>query len=66
MNNDGYRLNGGIGFSIASPTLDMSFESSDSIDVIDRRDNGFTQEELVRLMKHLGLVMNREKFKTDY
>ena len=64
MNNDGYRLNGGIGFSIASPTLDMSFESSDSIDVIDRRDNGFTQEELVRLKKHLGLVMNREKFKT--
>lgn len=64
MNNDGYRLNGGIGFSIASPTLDMSFESSDSIDVIDRRDNGFTHEELVRLKKHLGLVMNREKFKT--
>ena len=31
MNNDGYRLNGGIGFSIASPILDMSFEQSDSI-----------------------------------
>lgn len=63
MNDDGYRLNGGIGFSIASPTLDMIFESFDSIDVIDRRDNGFTQEELARLKNHLDNVMIKEKFK---
>lgn len=64
MNDDGYRLNGGIGFSIASPTLDVSFESFESIDVIDRRDNGFTQEELARLKNHLDNVMIKEKFKT--
>lgn len=64
MNNDGYRLNGGIGFSIASPTLDMSFEPFDSIDVIDLRDNGFTQEELDRLRNHLNNVMIKEMFKT--
>ena len=64
MNDDGYRLNGGIGFSIASPMLDMSFESFDSIDVIDKRDNGFTRKELTRLKNHLDNVMIKEKFKT--
>lgn len=64
MNNDGYRLNGGIGFSIAYPTLDMSFEYSDSIQVIDMREHGFTQYELYRLTNHLNNVMIKEKFKT--
>ena len=64
MNNDGYRLNGGIGFSIASPTLDMSFEPSDSIDVIDRREHGFTQDELERLKNHLNNVLIKEEFDT--
>ena len=64
MNNDGYRLNGGIGFSIASPTLDMGFENSDSIQVIDKREHGFTQDELNRLKNHLDNVMIKEKFKT--
>lgn len=64
MNNDGYRLNGGIGFSIASPTLDMSFESSDSIVVIDRREHGFTQDELERLKNHLNNVLIKEEFGT--
>ena len=61
MNNDGYRLNGGIGFSIASPTLDMSFESSGLIDVIDRRDNGFSRDEIYRLKGHLNNVMIKEE-----
>lgn len=64
MNNDGYRLNGGIGFSIASPMLDMSFEPSDSIQVIDKRKHGFTQDELNRLINHLGNIMIREKLVT--
>lgn len=62
MNSDGYRLNGGIGFSIALPTLDMSFEPSNSIDVIDKREYGFTQDESDRLKSHLGNIMVREKF----
>lgn len=64
MNNDGYRLNGGIGFSIASPTLDMSFEPSYSIDVVDKRDHGFTLYELDRLKRHLNDVVLKEKFDT--
>ena len=64
MNSDGYRLNGGIGFSIASPTLDMSFEYSGSIDIIDKRGHGFTQDELYKLKYHLNNIMIREKFGT--
>ena len=64
MNNDGYRLNGGVGFSIASPTLDVSFESSDSIDVIDRRNNGFSRDELSRLKSHLNNLLIKEKLGT--
>jgi len=66
MNNDGYRLNGGIGFSIASPTLDVSFEPSTSIDVIDERDHGFTLYELDRLKRHLNDVVLKEKFDTAF
>lgn len=64
MNNDGYRLNGGIGFSIASPTLDMGFEYSDLIQVIDMREHGFIHDELDRLENHLDIVMIKKKFKT--
>lgn len=63
MNDDGYRLNGGIGFSIASPTLDMSFEYSDSIHIIDMREHSLTQGELDRLKNHLDNVMIKEMFK---
>ena len=49
MNRDGYRLNGGIGFSISSPTLDICFEEADTIDIIDLRKHGFTEDELHRL-----------------
>ena len=62
MNNDGYRLNGGIGFSMASPTLVMDFEPSGSIQVLDKREHGFTQEELHRLKSHLENIMIREMF----
>ena len=64
MSNEGYRLNGGIGFSIISPTLDICFEISDSIDVIDKREHGFTQEELDRLKNRISNVVLKEKFES--
>lgn len=66
MNSDGYRLNGGIGFSIASPTLDMSFEPSDTVDVIDMRESGFTPDELEKLKNHLNNVRIKERFETGF
>lgn len=62
MNRDGYRLNGGIGFSISSPTLDMSFEESDTICIIDKRQYGFLEEELNRLKSHITQVSRKKNF----
>ena len=62
MNSDGYRINGGIGFSISSPTLNMSYEPSDSISINDRRSQGFTSVELTRLKNHLIQVTFTEHF----
>lgn len=60
MNRDGYRINGGIGFSISSPTMEMCFTSSDSIEVVDKRVYGFTHDELNRLVDHLRHVAIQE------
>lgn len=60
MNHNGYRLNGGIGFSIASPTLNMSFEASDVIKIVDNRKNGFTTYELKKIQNHLFGIIKRE------
>ena len=60
MNRDGYRINGGIGFSISSPTLDVVFAASDSIEVVDKREYGFTHDELKRLVDHLRRVAVQE------
>ena len=63
MNKDGYRLNGGIGFSISSPILDISFETSNTIDVIDKRKYGFTGDELNRLKSHINQVAKNQDVK---
>lgn len=62
MNNDGYRINGGIGFSIASPNLYISFDSAISNNIIDKREHGFTFEELERLKCHLDRVIMNKRF----
>lgn len=60
MNREGYRINGGIGFSIASPTLNMRFEPDREICVLDKRSQGFSKNEIVRLNNHLNKVMKDE------
>ena len=60
MNREGYRINGGIGFSIASPTLKMRFEPAGEIRVLDKRRQGFSKNELTRLDNHLNKVMKDE------
>ena len=61
MNREGYRINGGIGFSMASPTLDLGFEPDEGICVLDNRTQGFSKNELARLNKHLMKVMEDER-----
>lgn len=60
MNREGYRINGGIGFSMAFPTLNMRFEPDEKIYVLDKRSHGFSKKELVRLNNHLNKMMKDE------
>ena len=60
MNREGYRINGGIGFSMASPTLNMRFEPDGEICVLDKRNQGFSKNAIVRLNNHLNNVMKNE------
>lgn len=60
MNRKGYRINGGIGFSMAFPTLNLRFEPTGEISVLDKRSQGFSKNELTRLDNHLNKVMKDE------
>ena len=49
MNNDGYRINGGIGFSISNPCLKISFEISANVEILDKREKPLNSEETKKL-----------------
>lgn len=66
MNRDGYRLNGGIGFSISTPVLELGFEPSKSICIEDLRKCGFTKEELKRFKSHLEKVIQTERLDSGF
>jgi beta-ribofuranosylaminobenzene 5'-phosphate synthase len=63
MNNKTYRINGGIGFSIDTPTTDSFFTLSNNIEINDNRDKKFTMDELCRLHKLLENIKNENKLK---
>ena len=46
MNDDGYRINGGFGFSISDPKMHFKFKVSESFRFIDKRTKGFSKEEI--------------------
>ncbi len=53
MNQDGYRMNGSVGFSISAPKIDVYFEESENIEIIDQREIKFTEQEKTRLQSVL-------------
>jgi beta-ribofuranosylaminobenzene 5'-phosphate synthase family len=63
MNNDGYRINGSVGFSISVPKIDVYFEMSNNIEVIDERDITFTEQEKARLQQILAETVTTLNFK---
>ncbi len=56
MNSDGYRFNGGIGFSISDPKIVTEYYLSNEIKIIDSRNFGFSTEEQNRLKSKLELI----------
>jgi beta-ribofuranosylaminobenzene 5'-phosphate synthase len=63
MNNDGYRINGGIGFSISTPIIHSYFEKLESIEIIDEREVKFTDQEKLRLKYTLTESINKFNLK---
>jgi beta-ribofuranosylaminobenzene 5'-phosphate synthase len=63
MNNDGYRINGGIGFSISTPIIHSYFEEFEGAEIIDEREMKFTDQEKFRLKHTLNESINRFNLK---
>jgi beta-ribofuranosylaminobenzene 5'-phosphate synthase len=61
MNDDGYRINGGIGFSIDTPVTNSHFMLSNDIEIYDKREKKFTQDEQKKLYDILENVKHEYK-----
>lgn len=62
MNNDGYRINGGIGFSISKPVLNLYFQESHNTEIIDIRRFKFTEIEKEKLISIINKSIDQNKF----
>lgn len=60
MNTDGYRRNGGIGFSINKPSMTCVFSHSEDFAIYDNRKTPLNIEEQAKLRKHLNAL--RQKY----
>ena len=60
MNTDGYRRNGGIGFSINKPSMTCVFSHSEDFAIYDNRKTPLNIEEQTKLRKHLNAL--RQKY----
>lgn len=58
MNDDGYRINGGVGFSISTPSLNCTFQESANFEIFDDRILKFSELEKSRLVFILSEVKN--------
>lgn len=49
MDENGYRINGGIGFSVQNPSLEIQIEPSQNLNILDTRVNPLDESGLLRL-----------------
>lgn len=63
MNNEGYRVNGGIGFSIQDPQLVFIIKPSDSFQMIDNRYTQLSQNQRQKLAQIVEGVRSQYRFK---
>ena len=62
LHNDGYRKNGGFGFSISEPSLIISGDITSKFEIIDYRKNGFTEEQKIKLIEILENIYTKKRF----
>jgi len=58
MNADGYRLNGGVGFTIQEPSAELFFSKSNSFIINDYRDKSFSTQEIQRITNIVNKTKN--------
>lgn len=63
MHANGYRQNGGIGFAIDSPNIQLQIEKSDAFEIKDHRSNGLSKQEKDRLISTLKEMYASRNFK---
>ena len=63
MNTEGYRRNGGIGFSIDKPSMTCVFNPSENFEIFDNRTIPLNKKELSKLIIHLKSL--RKKYKCE-
>lgn len=59
MDGNGYRINGGSGFSVEDPKITIRFWRSASFEFYDNRQFGFTKEEINRAIEHLTRIQQQ-------
>ena len=62
MNDDDYRMHGGIGFSLSNPTTSVSCVQSNDIKIIDKRENKISEKEEERLCNIIKSIINENNF----
>lgn len=65
MNDDGYRINGGIGFAVRQPLLEIQFAPSKRLQVSDLREYPLSKDGLVRLSTTINSVVETYNFKKN-
>lgn len=63
MNSDGYRINGGIGFSISEPKIHINFKIARNFIITDKRLKGFSTSEIDRFCLKINKISNDFGFK---
>jgi len=66
MHDDNYRQNGGVGFAINTPGLEVTFSINNSLELTDTRDDGFTSDELQRTKDLLLNIAKEKRFISTY
>lgn len=62
LHTNGYRQNGGFGFAIEEPSLNIRGEKSQSFEIIDHRERGFSMDEKRRLLNVLEQTADQKNF----
>jgi len=66
MHNSGYRKNGGFGFAISKPNLEVTFTKATNFSIKDKRLKSFQNIEIIRAIEIIDKIYDELKFDKKY